>query len=287
MIELESFQSEIGSFLSNEKFNIFPFKKANFSDFLSELEWSDSENWEEFFSIAKNEGVSTIFEEIGMFTQTDLESFKKTDNSNNKKFENICADFKANIGELNSISFSWIKNNIRHTISKQSPWVDALLGKIEELKNQRDFDSFEEDDIPTYQDRSEEDIPEKLVGKEEELAEKLLEHIEVEHPNADRSEMWAIKQEFWDKIGINNYSNKQRVFTNKISTIADRIIGQKEREMIPDLIEKCVEWAMDNKIDKPTQAILRGFLAEDNINLTLNNFKILHTKVTIKLKSSK
>ena len=108
-----------------------------------------------------------------------------------------------------------------------------------------------------------------------------------QHPNADRSEMWAIKQEFWDKIGINNYSNKQRVFTNKISTIADRIIGQKEREMIPDLIEKCVEWAMDNKIDKPTQAILRGFLAEDNINLTPNNFKILHTKVTIELKSSK
>ena len=88
-------------------------------------------------------------------------------------------------------------------------------------------------------------------------------------------------------LGINNYSNKQRIFTNKVSAIVDRIIGQKEREMIPELIEKCIEWALENKIDKPTQAILRGFLAEDSINLTSNNFKILHTKVTLGLKNLK
>lgn len=281
MTELENFQSEIESFLDNEEFNIFPFEKSNFFRFFPEIKWSDSENWEGFFLIAKNEGVSTIFERIEMFTQSDLESLQIQDN---EEFEDICADFEESIGELRSVSFSWIKNNICHTISKQSPLVDELLGKIEELKNQEDSDSFEEEDSEE-EDSEEEDIPEEFVGKEEELAERLLEHIETEHPNPDRSEMWAIRQEFWDKIGINNYSNKQRVFTNKISVIADRIIGQKQKEMIPDLIEKCVEWALDNKIYKPTQVLLRGFLAEDNIILTPINFKILHTKVTIELKS--
>lgn len=89
MTELENFQSEIESFLDNEEFNIFPFEKSNFFRFFPEIKWSDSENWEEFFLIAKNEGVSTIFERIEMFTQSDLESLQIQDNEELKDDKEI------------------------------------------------------------------------------------------------------------------------------------------------------------------------------------------------------
>ena len=289
MSDLTKFQEEIESFLKNENFNVFQYRNDNFSEFLSEMEWDDVDNWKDFFLIAKKEGVTTIFKKVGRFSEDDLKSFEDEEDEDELKrnaFEDIRADLETNLDEINSVSFSWIKNNIRHTVTEQSSWIDELYKKIRDYKKQKRIGQLEQR-RPSYQEVKEEDVPEKYIGKEEELAKQFLEHIEVEHPGAGRSELWAIRQEFWQSLGINNYSNKQRIFTNKISTIADRILGQKEREMIPDLIEKCVEWAIENKIDKPTQSILRGFLAEDNINLTSNNFKILHTKVTLELKSSR
>ncbi len=287
MTDLEKFQEDVESLLKDGGFDIFPYQKGNFSEFVSDFEWSDTNNWKEFFTIAKKEGITTIFENVRRFSADDLESFKNdSEDDDDDLFEDICVEFESNLDEINSISFSWIKNNIRHTIAKRSSGLDELLKKIQELKKQKQVKQFEQR-RPSYEERVEEDVPEKFIGKEEEIAKQFLEYIEIEHSDADRSELWNIKRAYWESIGINNYSNKQRIFTNKVSTIADRILSQKEREIIPDLVEKCVEWAIENNMDKPTQAILRGFLAEDNTNLSSNNFKILHTKVTLELKNSK
>jgi len=50
-------------------------------------------------------------------------------------------------------------------------------------------------------------------------------------------------------------------------------------------VEQCVEWAVENKISKPTQTAIKGFLAEEEIVLTPINFKILYSKVTMELNS--
>ena len=290
MSDLEKFQEKIESFLKNEGFNIFPYQNGNFSEFISEFEWADTEKWEEFFTLAKKEEITTIFENVGRFSTEDLESFESNldedEEFDEDSLEEIRTEFEANLDEINSVSFFWIKNNIKHTITRRTSWIDELYKKIREFKKQKRVKQFEQR-RPSWEERQEEDVPEKFIGKEEDIAKQFLEHLEIEHPGAGRSELWNIRQEFLQSLGINNYSNKQRIFTNKVSAIVDRIIGQKEREMIPELIEKCIEWALENKIDKPTQAILRGFLAEDSINLTSNNFKILHTKVTLGLKNLK
>ena len=119
------------------------------------------------------------------------------------------------------------------------------------------------------------------------LAKELLDYIEIEHPEANRGDLYDIERGFWESKGLNRYSTKHRIFTNKISTIIDKIHDKKEKEMIPELVEKCVEWAIQNKMEKPTQSILRGFLIGEDIDLSTNNFKILHSKVLIELKSIK
>ena len=280
MSDLEKFQEEIESFLKAEAFNIFPHQNSNFSKFLSELKWSEPDNWEDFFLIAKKEEIATIFESIKKFSVDDLESLKddSDDEEDEDELENIIAEFEANLDEIYAVSFSWIKNNIIHTITKQSSWFMELYKKIQGEERKKPTQQLGR--VRTsYTEREDEEVPEKFVGKEEEIAKKFVEYMEVEHPGADRSELWDIKREFWESLKINNYSNKQRIFTNKVSTIADRIISNTEREMIPELVEKSVEWAIENKIDKLTPATLREFLAEKNISLKHDNFLILHSAI--------
>jgi len=65
----------------------------------------------------------------------------------------------------------------------------------------------------------------------------------------------------------------------------NRQLEVKEKEKIPNYVEQCVEWAVENKISKPTQTAIKGFLAEEEIVLTPINFKILYSKVTMELNS--
>jgi len=301
MADLEKFQNDVESFLKKEEFNIFQYQSANFSKFLSELEWHNTENWEEFFSIAKKEGIVTIFEEIRQFSQKKFESFKESledDEEDGFEFkdlvDNICANLESNLDEIYSVSFSWIKNNIRHTITNQVEWMKEIKQEIQELKRKQLLQKkklvqeLQEQRRPSWEEEMTAEVPTDLDNKDpNDLAKELLEFIEVNYPDASRHDLWQIHSEFWESKGLNNRSNKHRNFSNKIQSIADKIIDKNEREKLPELIEKCVEWALENKIDKPTQAILRGFLAEDNVNLSPNNFKILHTKVLLELKASK
>ena len=282
MSNLEKFQEEIESFLKVEAFNIFPHQNSNLSKFLSELKWSEPDNWKDFFLIAKKEGITTIFESVKKFSVDELESLKDDsgdeEDEDADELENIYAEFEANLDEIYAVSFSWIKNNIAHTITKQSSWITELYKKIQGEERKKPTQQLGR--LRTsYTEREDDDVPEKFIGKEEEIAKKFVEYMDVEHPGAERSELWDIKQEFWQSLKINNYGNKQRIFTNKVSAIADRIISNKEREMIPELVEKCVEWAIENKIDKLTPATLREFLVEKNISLKHDNFLILHTTI--------
>ncbi len=281
MADLEKFQEEIESFLKDNEFNIFQYQKGNFSEFLSELEWSEPDNWEDFFLIAKKEGITTIFESIKNFSAEDLESLKddSEDEEEGDALENIYAEFEANLDEIYAVSFSWIKNNITHTITKQSALVLELYEKIREIKKQKGVKPLGRRRSHYEEIEVEEEIPQKLIGKEEELAKKYLDYLEVEHPGADRSELWAIKKEFWQSQGIKNYSNKQQIFTNKVERLSDTILSKKEKEMLPDLIEKCVEWTVENKIDKLTPVRLKEFLSEENINLSYENSTILHVEI--------
>lgn len=284
MSDLKKFQEEIESFLKAEAFSIFPYQNGNFSKFVSEFEWSDTENWKEFFTLAKKEGITTIFENVGQFSTEDLESLENNlddeDEVDEDLFEDIRAEFEANLDQDNSVSFFWIKNNIKHTITKQSSWIEELYKKIREFKKQKGVKHSGRRRRSDYEEREEdEEVPQKFIGKEEEVAKQYLEYLEVEHPGAEQGELYYIKQEFWKSLEINNHSNKQQIFTSKVERLSDIILSKKEKEGIPDLIEKCREWIIENKIDKLTPVRLREFLVEEDINLSYENITVLHVEV--------
>ena len=98
---------------------------------------------------------------------------------------------------------------------------------------------------------------------------------------------WRFQEEFFESIGLDRRQNTHRVLREKVLRLGLKIMDDKEKEMIPGLIEKCVEWSLENKQSKPTQAIIRGFLTGEDVNLSTDNFRILHAKLIVELQSLK
>ena len=133
------------------------------------------------------------------------------------------------------------------------------------------------------------DVPEELSNKTpEELATQYLEYLKTEYPNDSQVDSYSIRRSYWESLGLSNHgNNKHDIFIEKISRSIDKIQDKQEKEMIPELLEKCVNWAIKNEEYKPSQVLVRGFLSESDIELSPSNFKTLHTKIILKLKREK
>jgi len=278
MTDLKKFQENVELLLKDEQFNIFPYDEgvSEFSKIISEFVWSDTENWKQFFIIAKKEGITTIFENVQKITIEDLD-----DNYD----DDIRLKLKSNLNNISSVSFFWIKNNIKHTMQKKAPWFDEVEKQYSNLVEKEE--KQEELNKPlTFAEQKSLEVPKNLSGKDpNDLAQELLEYHEILNPDfitLDR----ITNGDFWEEKEMNSYSIKHRNFQFIIENLAQKVIEKKEREKMPQLIEKCVEWALENKIDKPNQAMLKGFLAEHDIAVSPINFKILHTKVTLEIKKT-
>jgi len=276
MTDLKKFQENVELLLKDEQFNIFPYDEgvSEFSKIISEFVWSDTENWKQFFIIAKKEGITTIFENVQKITIEDLD-----DNYD----DDIRLKLKSNLNNISSVSFFWIKNNIKHTMQKKAPWFDEVEKQYSNLVEKEE--KQEELNKPlTFAEQKSLEVPKNLSGKDpNDLAQELLEYHEILNPDfitLDR----ITNGDFWEEKEMNSYSIKHRNFQFIIENLAQKVIEKKEREKMPQLIEKCVEWALENKIDKPNQTMLKGFLAEHDIDMSPNDFKIIHTKVTLELK---
>ena len=81
------------------------------------------------------------------------------------------------------------------------------------------------------------------------------------------------------------YNEKARTLREKTISIADRVMEEKEKEKMPELIDECIKWAEENNLKKLTKAQMTVFLDEKDCSLIWTNEDILYTKVNFKLKS--
>ncbi|MBT4327487.1 MAG: hypothetical protein HOD60_11405 [Candidatus Nitrosopelagicus sp.] len=286
MVDFEKFQEEIKKYLKENEISIFPYQGRDFSKLLPEMEWYDVENWKDFFSIAKKEGITIVYEEIIDFSEDKIQNIKRDwENSGNDsefddEFENIFVNFEDKVNEISSVSYSWIKNNILHSITEQASWLDEAYQEYGELKHKKKQKQL-------IQRSGGAELPESLKNeKPENIVNQMLEFLETEHPEMSIDD-WRFQEEFFESIGLDRRQNTHRVLREKVLRLGLKIMDDKEKEMIPGLIEKCVEWSLENKQSKPTQAIIRGFLTGEDVNLSTDNFRILHAKLIVELQSLK
>ena len=282
---IDSFQEEVKSYLKNENFNIFVSKRNTESKALSEIFWDENQNWKDFFTIAKNEGVNTIIEEIEVFSEDDLESFEESWDDDEVSSEldeiknGIKQNFEKNIGTIGTISFFWIKDSVKYSLSKQSEGYKELNKQVALMKIQK-----ENDDKPEEEDTTELDA--LLEEEPNDLAEKMIEWFEKEYPGTTGREMHLARREFFDSLGFPvMFNEKARTLKEKTTAIVFRIMEEKEKEKMPELINECIKWGEENNLKKLTKAHMTVFLSEKDCSLSGTNEDILYTRVNFKLKS--
>ena len=290
---MEEFVNTVTLFLKENNFNVFPCNEFEIE--LDLVEWKDTDNWQDFFKIASKEVVTTVYEEIKQFSSIDLQVYQNQKNNDyseeyNESLDIVISEIQKNLDKIYSATYCWIKNGIIHSISKQAPWYDSISEHIESLEElgESENEKIELEDRKSKDYRTA-DIPEELSDKTpEELATQYFEYLKTEYPSDSQVDSYSIRQNYWRSLGLSNSgNNKHDILIEKISRIIDKIKDKKEKEMIPELLEKCVNWAIKNEEYKPSQVLVRGFLSESNIELSSSNFRTLHMKIILKLKRKK
>ena len=299
MENIQEFGQIVESHIESEGSNIFNYVTANYSEFISEIEWDDVENWQKFFLIAKNEGIITFYKQIEQFSQDEFDTIAGNLELDKEEYpdlvENICMNLESNLDEIYSINFSWFKNNIRHTITKKVSWFMEMeqdlaklerkksLNKVNEIKDKKNRrQNIENIQLQNEQQRDT-DVPENLIGEEEKLAQELLEFWQTENPTESRYIDWSIVQAFWEPHQLYRHNPKHQLFQNKVKDLTMQIHEKNEKEKIPDLLEKCIDWAVENKRTKTTQSEIREFLEDIGENVSLNNMKSIVEKTNRQL----
>ncbi len=299
MENIQEFEQIVESHIESEGSNIFDYTTANYSEFISEIEWDDVENWQKFFLIAKNEGILTFYKQTQQFSQDEFDTITENLDEDKDEYpdliENICENLESNLDEIYSINFSWFKNNIRHIITRKVSWVIEMekdlakldqkksLNKVNEIKDKKNRRKTHEDIQDEQEEQREMDIPENLIGEEEKLAQELLEFWQKENPAQSRYIDWSILQAFWELHQLYRFNPKHQLFQNRVKDLAMQLCEKNEKEKIPDLLEKCIEWGVENKRSKTTQSEIREFLEDMGEDLSLNNIKSILEKTNRQL----
>ena len=317
MSELHEFRREIRSYLESQKFNIFVCdRESTFSDSLSTIVWNEDEDHEDFFRIARDEGITIIFEHIEELTEEELEDlFDKLPNNLKQDIEPELEETRQKIqgsDNITGISFFWIKDNVKYTIQRRS-WLDDVifvcngLEKFaENLKktntnvrnllqldddDDNDNDSDNDDDNDSDIDSDTDDIYEDLLDQDpNDLAREMNEYILDIDPNVDGRRRNKLEKDFWEIKGLNPKEYSE--FKQRISIVASRLMAREQNAhtfnagdaSLPELTKRCVEWVQKNDITKPTQAIIRGYLLDNDIVLNPETLRLLCRKIKSELK---
>jgi len=281
MKTIQEFQQTMESHIESEGLNIFNYTTASYSELISEIEWDDVENWQKFFLIAKNEGILTFYKQIEIFSKSEFDNIK--DDLDEEEHYDLIKSLNSNLDEISSMSFSWFKNNIRHSITKKVLWMVELEQELTSLDDDDSSNEVEDRSLEHEQQR-EIDVPENLIGEEVELAKKLLIFWQKENPTQSRYIDRDLEREFWEPYDeLIRFNEKHRAFQRKVEDLTIQLHQKNEKEKIPDLVEKCVEWAVENKRSKTTQIEIREFLEDMGEYLDSNNLKSIIEKTNRQL----
>ncbi len=292
MSELGTFYDDITSFLSSQRFSVFTCSSnSKFSKSMSTILWNEDEEYEDFFQIAKNEGVTIIFESVHELTEDDLEDlFDKLPDDLRDTMESELEETREKIRSTDnrvSVSFFWIKDNIRYMIQKNS-WLEDIIFVCESYGKL----AQDSENLPKPQHARSDYVYEELRSQDpNELARELHEYIMDVDPDPSDRMRSKLTSAFWDEKGLKGTEHLD--FKQEIDILAHRITRKKSRKQpawtktsnlsLAELTQKCIIWARRKKI-KPTQAVLRSYLLDNDVILNPADLKLLHRNVSSSLK---
>jgi hypothetical protein len=137
--------------------------------------------------------------------------------------------------------------------------------------------------------REEAEVPDWIKkGTPEELAAEILEFIKKER--AERGfDYYSASRYFWESKGIREFlmPSEVRSKIQRADFLAQKRTLQEEKDELPSLVGKCVDWARINNLNKVTLADVDAFLLEKDLDLLRETKRALYSMANLKLKSKK
>lgn len=188
----------------------------------------------------------------------------------------------------------WVKREVTHA-SEEGEKEEVVLSEencmlLSYMITQ--VEKVEKEFIEAEMETREPEIPQALEKKSaEELASELLEYIKKEFPDAKEGiglheaiEMFW-KEKGWDEF---EYNPKISIKMEKAESMAERRLTreqfEKEKEILPKLVNELVEWAMNEGLKRVYKYNVVSFLQEKEVELTQQSTDVLFNKVNIELK---
>jgi len=254
MAELEELKSKIEDFCKG-RFDIFYCEKTPQPEESKVAIWQGP--YDEFLKFGEKHGVKIIYFFVVRIEEDDIEH----------------AEHK---GEIGYIEVGYFIGDIYHAFIKSAEW----------------FTPSEEEEIEEGGENIKE-IEEKTV---EELSQEMIKYCKEEFPEVfeDVKNIRNMQESFWLEMGIENIYGldpKLRLKIGKVNEKVEREIleekKKKEQEILPKLVEECVEWARELGLNKVTKTNIHAFLDEKGISLTSPSKESLFVRVNNLLKTKR
>jgi len=134
--------------------------------------------------------------------------------------------------------------------------------------------------------REEEEAPDWIKDKTpEELAVEIFEFAKKE--KREGLDYVSASSQFWESKGINEFLMPSEVQSKmrRASFLARRQAVQEEKDELPSLIGKCVDWARTHDMNKVALQDVEAFLSEKDLHILRETMRALYSRANVKLKS--
>jgi hypothetical protein len=128
-----------------------------------------------------------------------------------------------------------------------------------------------------------------LSKSNDELAYEVVSFLRKEFPEGiDPVSSWRATQLFWEKKGLRFADDPAlRLKMQKVDALVRKKMEkqqiEKEKQILPKLVEKCVKWAMENNLKRVTKSNFDYFLTEKEIQLSRTSKDALYNQVNFML----
>ncbi len=194
--------------------------------------------------------------------------------------------FKDNIVELNKLSLEELEKEVReYTISNELQSDGGHEIRERFLQSKDIFLQFH-GDIPQLDfvvRKLEEEEKARQKKNVPELTEKVMEHIIKSSRSGIRPYVDRELQRFLSTEGVKLNYEVRAIIQAEVSNRM-REIEKEEREAMPKLLDKAVEWAKQNKKNRFTKADTEAFLTDTETSLSRENYDLLYSKINTELK---
>lgn len=135
--------------------------------------------------------------------------------------------------------------------------------------------------------REEEEVPDWIKNRTpEELAVEILEF--VKERKKEGLDYYSASRQFWECKGVHEFLMPVEAQTKiqRAEYLTQKQTLQEEKEELPSLVNKCVDWARTHNMRKVAVADVDAFLFDEDLHLLRETKRALYSKANVKLKSN-